>query len=59
MSIQGFREELNMTCPENTNLALDCRGSIDTEIWIISVFQPSGSEIINKSLTNLPIFYHS
>jgi hypothetical protein len=32
MCIQGFREELNMTCPENTILALDCRASIDTEI---------------------------
>jgi hypothetical protein len=46
--MQGFREELYMACPENTSPALDCRASNGTEMWIISVFKPSGSEIINK-----------
>jgi hypothetical protein len=56
MSIQGFREELNMTCLESTSLAPDGRTSNDTEMGIISVFQPSGSEIINKKILHICLF---
>jgi len=45
-----------MTCLESTNPALDCRTSNETGMWIISVFQPSGSEIINKKILHISVF---